>query len=764
MSFSAPFFDNSPWLTRPREEWKADWIWCPGLEGENVWAFFRREFDSSGGTLRLSISADSFYWLYVDGKWEGRGPSRAHLDFYTYDEQEFEIAPGRHCLAVLVHHIGKVNAMMMTGRPGVLVEAVLQERSGSRDLSSGVEWKCEPAWAWKRDLPDMMSHFGFWEDCDLSKLPADWTLAGFDDTAWNVPEIVGHPPCDPWTHLCPRDIATPEIRCLEPRRIVSAGSWTEGPDDPFPSKQVASRARVFFQGVTNLPWGSEPPIREGGRFLVVDFGRCLSGYVELELSTCSPGQQIDLSYDDLLTVDGTINPERSYAHLTDRFHLAGGPCSIRTAHPRGFRYLLIDVQGTGEFRIASLSALEENYPFCLIPRNFGDPWLNRLYEKSAETLRVCTTDAFTDCASRERVQWTQDNYLANRVAFFAFGDTAMMRRAVFQAAQNALPDGRINGFFPSERTNCAFASSSLLWLHQLVDYQELADPDDLQRLLPTARRLLDFLRSLQDSEGLISGWPAGQFWDWAPIEDSGCLLITNAVYQWALARLSVHPAFCEHLETPDFARLPLLRQATNARFWDPDRKLYRDAIPDSGLSAIYSQQANIMAALSGICPAHESRALLLRIINPGILGPVPVGEQIMDRENRPSPEKLIPLGTLWFAHFLCEALFESGLPDEALDQMRRLWSVYDDLPNLPETRIQHGNTTLCHAWSAGPAYLLPKYHPASGMTSEDAVTSRQPMRSATSLKTASSRSRKYEAVESTILSSSAGSGRPYIAG
>jgi hypothetical protein len=80
-------------------------------------------------------------------------------------------------------------------------------------------------------------------------------------------------------------------------------------------------------------------------------------------------------------------------------------------------------------------------------------------------VRVCTTDAFTDCASRERVQWMEDLYLHGRVAAYAFGDTRLLRRALFQGAQNALPDGRINGFMPSERTNCAVAPcpGALTW-------------------------------------------------------------------------------------------------------------------------------------------------------------------------------------------------------------------------------------------------------------------------------------------------------------
>jgi hypothetical protein len=295
------------------------------------------------------------------------------------------------------------------------------------------------------------------------------------------------------------------------------------------------------------------------------------------------------------------------------------------------------------------------------------------------------------------------------VAAYAFGDTRMLRRAVFQSAQTALPDGRINGFFPSERTNCAFAGSSIMWLHEIVDYWLFAGNDDVAGLLPAARRLLDLFSQLSDESGLIASWPAGQFWDWAPIEDQGCLLLTNAAYTWALERLGEHALFLDGLGVDLADRAAKLRAAAHARFWDGERGLYRDAAPPEGVAPIYSQHANAMAVLAGICPATERKALLERVVDPRRLGPVPVGEATLSKGQRTSPEKVVPVGTLWFGHFLCQALFEAGLDTLALDQMRELWGAFEDLPTFPETRIQHGNTFLCHGWAAGPAYLLPAY-------------------------------------------------------
>ncbi|HOS43347.1 MAG TPA: family 78 glycoside hydrolase catalytic domain, partial [Armatimonadota bacterium] len=678
--------------------WRGKWVWTADVAaGRNVYAFFTRSFQcDTAATLDIAITADSHYLLYLDGAFIARGPARAHLAYYTVDAFSLPVAPGLHELRVLVHHVGEINATMMRGRPGLLTDVTLKTAGETRDLSTGPDWQATLSNAWKRNLPCMMSHFGFWEELNLAELVRERRLS-----PRHAAVVIGEPGGAPWTRLVARDIAPAEYTPVC-SALVGGGRWTGGTDDPIPAVTAASRARA------PAPVALPCTFTETG-YLTVDFGRTVSGYVIVTLADARGGQVVDVSYDELLTPDGAVNPERTYAHLTDRYLLADETPDIRATHPRGFRYVTLDVTPGGKpVTIESVAALEETYPFRLQGAfQCADSRLQRFMLKSAENVRICTTDCFTDCPTRERVHWTEDLYLHSRAAAYAFGDTAMMRHALFQAAQCALPDGRINGFMPSERTNCAFAASSIMWLHTLVDYWLHAGDEDIRALLPTASRLLACMDSQMDDD-LIARWPAGQFWDWAPVELEGGLLLTNAAYAWALARLSEHTVFAELGDHPR-ERAERIRATAHARFWDAERGFYRDALPAEGQTAIYSQQANTMAILAGICPQGERVPLLRRLIDPANLGPVPVGEDSLRTHNRPSPEKLVPMGTLWFAHFLVQALFEHGLTDEALAQLRSLWGAYDDLPTFPETRIQHGNTGLCHGWAAGPAYLLPAF-------------------------------------------------------
>jgi hypothetical protein len=164
-----------------RTVWRGTWIWTDDVPtARNVYALFRRTFTlASAGQLHLDITADSHYTLYIDGQRQMRGPARAPLDYYLYDTLEARLTPGAHCLAVLVHHVGEVNACMMHGRPGLLVDASVTHADEEWNLSTGPEWRCHPATAWRAGQTEMMSHFGFHEECDQACLPAGWTQAAY---------------------------------------------------------------------------------------------------------------------------------------------------------------------------------------------------------------------------------------------------------------------------------------------------------------------------------------------------------------------------------------------------------------------------------------------------------------------------------------------------------------------------------------------------------------------------------------------------------
>ena len=252
-------------------DWPGAWIWCnSSAAARNAYALFRRCFSTScPARAVIRITADSHYLLHVDGQFVQRGPARAPLGHYLFDEISVDLLPGSHCLAVLAHHVGEVNATMMLGRPGVLANVQVIENGGCRDLSTGPEWTCLDPAAWRRDLPERMSHFGFWEELDLRRLPAGWLDPDFPLTplsplqawrggggeggsTWAGATVVAAAGEGPWRNLARRDIPLLALLPAPEPVPVACGTWHDGHVDAkasaIPAKVAAARRHEILQG------------------------------------------------------------------------------------------------------------------------------------------------------------------------------------------------------------------------------------------------------------------------------------------------------------------------------------------------------------------------------------------------------------------------------------------------------------------------------------------------------------------------------------
>ena len=89
-------------------------------------------------------------------------------------------------------------------------------------------------------------------------------------------------------------------------------------------------------------------------------------------------------------------------------------------------------------------------------------------------------------------------------------------------AQGQKEDGRIITYAPSDITWCANPPGTFMWMNLLVDYINFTgDVQSVEKLLPTLKRLLEFIQSHTNDDGLIHSWYGSQFWDWSYNEQQG---------------------------------------------------------------------------------------------------------------------------------------------------------------------------------------------------------------------------------------------------
>ncbi|MBQ6837851.1 MAG: alpha-L-rhamnosidase N-terminal domain-containing protein, partial [Clostridia bacterium] len=178
--------------TEEKTDWKAKWIWDKeNLTEKNVWMCFNKrvKLDKIPEELVAHISADSKYWLYINGEtvvYEGSVKRGTDKNSGYYDS--IDIAPylkkGENSICALVWFWDNETSYSYSssGQGGFIFEAIGEGVSIISDKS----WKAKrnsafvdsPLYPPNYRLPEYSIYFDAREDM------ADWLNEGFDVSDW----------------------------------------------------------------------------------------------------------------------------------------------------------------------------------------------------------------------------------------------------------------------------------------------------------------------------------------------------------------------------------------------------------------------------------------------------------------------------------------------------------------------------------------------------------------------------------------------------
>src|SRR5450759_276416 len=129
---------------------EAAWIWHPefgnvsapshadffsGGWQKPVLLRFRKQFDATVSPIRIHVSADERFELFLDGHRIARGPDRSDVEHWCYATYEVALAPGQHRLEALAWSIGPHQPVaQMSWRGGFVLKA---EGAYDRELTTG---------------------------------------------------------------------------------------------------------------------------------------------------------------------------------------------------------------------------------------------------------------------------------------------------------------------------------------------------------------------------------------------------------------------------------------------------------------------------------------------------------------------------------------------------------------------------------------------------------------------------------------------------
>jgi alpha-L-rhamnosidase len=453
-----------------------------------------------------------------------------------------------------------------------------------------------------------------------------------------------------------------------------------------------------FRGLAAGEPVSVEPSKEGDTEILLDFGTMTIGYWELELDA-HKGTIVDLlGYESIQ--DG-VHDFPWEMHNTLRYKCRDNAQRFRAFWRRGCRYLLLTIRGhQAPVTIRSVRTVQATYPVQQVGSfRCDDELLNRVWDISAYTLRLCMEDTYTDCPTYEQTCWVGDARPEAMVNYYTFGAYDISARCLRLAALSMERSDLVESHVPSATKNIIPGWSFLWSLAVEEHYMATGDDDLLDELYPWLVKQAERCVGYLDERGLFS-IEAWNLVDWAEIDqpDEGVVTGGNlwlAASWQSLCRLARRRG--DDSTASEFSiRVETLLEAINTHLWSQEKRAYVDCLkPDGSQSDVISQQVQILALLCG-CATGEREVIASHLTDP--------------------PPDMVRVGTPFFAFHLFEALAQLGKHEEILAYMRKKWgfmlekgatTCWEMYPGyLPGGRWTRSH---CHAWSAAPAYFLGAY-------------------------------------------------------
>ncbi len=471
-----------------------------------------------------------------------------------------------------------------------------------------------------------------------------------------------------------------------------------------------------------VPWvaGDETAHAASGD-VVWDFGSELVGGISCSLSAPAPGTAVahyGECYQEALC--GTPSSAGWFTIQRDEWPLGPEPRICAPAARRAFRFVRLSLPDGARWALPS--ATLEHYPAGTAATfECSDPLLNRVWDISLRTTLLCMQNYYEDGIKRDGMLWLGDyrvQYLCNA---YAFGDAALARKSLFIAAASQCEDGSLlacacvgGGHQHPHRIDCMpgipfrfqikwvllnYCADFLCGLREYILYS--GDQAILREIWGCVRRLVRYLASV-DLEAV------------QPFRDFITDNCHQATPQGFNSPLALRFLLCRamrdtvwlagtagDIETRAIADSFFLTLAAHVRNRTGRTAdgLLAEALP--GIAAPASWHVQSLAALSGVYPAEESAtlvslALASRDILPTVAGFANFYEQAAVFEHAPAATALDRLRAIY------RPVLEAGLTTtpEALR---------DDYGHLEKPMEKTLLASLCHGWSAGPCYFLPRH-------------------------------------------------------
>lgn len=242
-------------------------------------------------------------------------------------------------------------------------------------------------------------------------------------------------------------------------------------------------------------------------------------YAEVE---CEGNSTLAMRFDEILS-DGRVSYSRMDCVNAVVYKLGRGKYSLITAEPYTFKY--IDLMCTeGDIRLLSFGVIRTDFNKKEIVKRLkgsADAQMKRIYDAAIETFCQNTYDIFMDCPSRERAGWLCDSFFTSRVEYLltkkSTVEHSFLSNFVMGPQYANVPNGMLPMCYPADHTDRNFIPNWAMWyVIELKEYIERTG--DLSFALDIKQRiyaLLSYFKGFENERGLLTSLKGWIFVEWS---------------------------------------------------------------------------------------------------------------------------------------------------------------------------------------------------------------------------------------------------------
>ncbi|MEI8288965.1 MAG: alpha-L-rhamnosidase C-terminal domain-containing protein [Verrucomicrobiota bacterium] len=688
---------------------EAAWIWHPefsptskaaradafaGGWREPVLLRFRRQFEAAAAPVRIHVTADERFELFLDGNRIARGPDRSDVEHWSYATYDLRLAPGSHRLEALVWSIGPYAPVaQLSWRGGFILKA---EGDYERQLTTG-----KAAWEVAKLAGCEFAPGIFFVGAQLTSLDCgpQWKEGDYVQAKVIRAPVKSNPYGEsvPGWKLFPTTLPDQLDREITGGHAVALGNGALGKDEVLNAEQARHPDLPQWQSLIDgrkqmiVPANSE-------QFLLWDLDNYYCAYPECEVSG-GAGAKLAWSWAESLYLpksgakgqrDEFIG--KTFRGITDTF-LPGGKAhqKFSTLWWRAGRWCLLSIKtGAEPLTLHRLALDESRYPYENESRfDNGDKLLPDVLALATRGLQMCSHETYMDCPFYEQLMYDGDTRLELLTTYAMTRDDRLAKRAIELFDFSRRNWGFVNERYPSFLAQHS-PTFSLIWAIMLNDYAFWRnDPEFVRARAIGLRSMLEHFEPYVNGDGLLENLPGWPFMDWvpqwktgnAPDAVNGVSALNNLLYVYALQKSAAvedslgEPLLAQRLR----AKSARTAAAVRAKFWDESRGLLADNLAHTE----FSEHGQCLALLSDTLTGDPARRCFGQLLA--------------------APD--LKRTTIYFSFYLMETWQKFGRGDLILERL----GFWKDLVRQGlKTPVEAPGDTRsdCHAWGSHPLFHL----------------------------------------------------------